>query len=396
MRIVRRILTEYLKSVIESDKYIIVNGLRYTGKNLCVLDSIYKPSVVDLYNIKEMVEAGSKGAEFLSKYKGKIVIQHIEQAAGLLEYISCHKEKVVMLSNRDITGTEEYRKYIKDKAVNLTLYGFSIYELANVNMQKPFIPKERPECIISKKSISYTYKQIWKGFFPEICMEEDESLWHGTISRIIEDILHKEVLENISINNKIVFFNFLQQLMYYIGSELNITEIAEKIKAAPNTVKSWVYLLEDINFIYLLKPYNIKSSRRYIKAPKLYVTDTSLAAWLLSMENAKDIEESSMRDKFFENFVVMEIIKSYRYNGREEKFYHYRDNLKVSIDLLIESDDIIYPVNIRAVTLADESMVESFTKVKTNKKTGYGALICLTDMYKRLNDYASAISIWEI
>ena len=180
------------------------------------------------------------------------------------------------------------------------------------------------------------------------------------------------------------------------GKELNITEIAEKVNAVPNTIKSWVYILEQAGIVYLLKPYYTENTKRYIKAPKIYMTDTGLAAWLLSINSAEELEKSNLSSSFFETFVIMEILKSYRHNGRKALFYHYRDNSKVSIDLLIEDEEYFYPVNIKNISEPENKYISSFKKAVLHKQLGYGAVICLTDMYKELNSEAVALSIWEI
>ena len=76
--------------------------------------------------------------------------------------------------------------------------------------------------------------------------------------------------------------------------------------------------------------------------------------------------------------------------------YHYRDNLKVKIDLLIEDDEYIYPVNISGSKDASYEMVSSFEKAALHKTLGYGNLISLTEKSIKLSDKISAFSIWEI
>ncbi len=126
------------------------------------------------------------------------------------------------------------------------------------------------------------------------------------------------------------------------------------------------------------------------------MTDTGLAAWLLSINSAEELEKSNLSSSFFETFVIMEILKSYRHNGRKALFYHYRDNSKVSIDLLIEDEEYFYPVNIKNISEPENKYISSFKKAVLHKQLGYGAVICLTDMYKELNSEAVALSIWEI
>lgn len=92
----------------------------------------------------------------------------------------------------------------------------------------------------------------------------------------------------------------------------------------------------------------------------------------------------------------MELLKSYRHNGKKADFYYYRDNSKVSIDLLIEDAEYFYPVNIKNTTEPKKEYVSSFNKAVLHKKLGYGSLICLADMYKELNSEVTALSIWEI
>ena len=181
-----------------------------------------------------------------------------------------------------------------------------------------------------------------------------------------------------------------------MGRELNISELAEKLNMAPNTIKSWISILENINFIYLLQPYSMDNNRRYIKTPKLYVEDTGIAAWLLSLDTPEKLEQSDMNGKFFENFVVMEIVKSYHHNGKECRLYHYRDNLKVKIDLLVEDDNYLYPVIISSTQNPVKEMAEPFQKALMHKQKGYGNIICLVDKTKKLDNDVSAVSIWEI
>ena len=114
------------------------------------------------------------------------------------------------------------------------------------------------------------------------------------------------------------------------------------------------------------------------------MTDTGLAAWLLSINSAEELEKSNLSSSFFETFVIMEILKS------------YRDNSKVSIDLLIEDEEYFYPVNIKNISEPENKYISSFKKAVLHKQLGYGAVICLTDMYKELNSEAVALSIWEI
>lgn len=398
MRFVRRSIVEYIRKLGNIDKPVIITGMRGAGKLSAACSYYDNIPCVPLSNIKEMLLANNSTSQFFSRHKPPLIINDIQYSLNLLQHITeIENKKIIFIANQQLDFTNEYKEYMQNKCIYLELMGLSIYEMANMgHIQKPFVPSKRPPCIISKKSIHHTYKLIWRGFFPDYEETDDFDIWDNFYSSKIENILQKDINDKISVTNKAVFLNFLTIMAFYIGKELNITEIAEKVNAVPNTIKSWVYILEQAGIVYLLKPYYTENTKRYIKAPKIYMTDTGLAAWLLSINSAEELEKSNLSSSFFETFVIMEILKSYRHNGRKALFYHYRDNSKVSIDLLIEDEEYFYPVNIKNISEPENKYISSFKKAVLHKQLGYGAVICLTDMYKELNSEAVALSIWEI
>ncbi len=398
MRFVRRSIVEYIRKLGNIDKPVIITGMRGAGKLSAACSYYDNIPCVPLSNIKEMLLANNSTRQFFSRHKPPLIINDIQYSLNLLQHITeIENKKIIFIANQQLEFTNEYKEYMQDKCIYLELMGLSIYEMANMgHIQKPFVPSKRPPCIISKKSIHHTYKLIWRGFFPDYEETDDFDIWDNFYSSKIENILQKDINDKISVTNKAVFLNFLTIMALYTGKELNITEIAGKVNAVPNTIKSWVHILEQAGIVYLLKPYYTENTKRYIKAPKIYMTDTGLAAWLLSINSAEELEKSNLSSSFFETFVIMEILKSYRHNGRKALFYHYRDNSKVSIDLLIEDEECFYPVNIKNISEPENKYISSFKKAVLHKQLGYGAVICLTDMYKELNSEAVALSIWEI
>ena len=393
LRFIKRTLSNIIQKT-KSDKVkIAITGIGECGKDSCISSVYDKMPHILMGNMKNIILAGNSSEEFFKKYGTNLIIDNIEEVLDLLKDIK-EEYNIILIADNNID--EEYKKHISS-FITYKLHGLSIYELANMgHMQKPYIPQDRQPCIISRKSISYTYQLIWRGFLPEAALIEDNKLLDEIISSKVEKILKNSIMGCINISNKLIFLNFLKELTLYIGCELNISELAEKLNMAPNTIKNWIKLLESINFIYLIPAYYTENKRRYIRTPKLYMEDTGIAAWLLNFDEPKKLEEYEKRDKFFENFVVSEIIKSYHHNGQECRLYHYRDNLKVKIDLLIEDDEYIYPVNISGSKDASYEMVSSFEKAALHKKLGYGNLISLSEKSIKLSDRISAFSIWEI
>ena len=94
-----------------------------------------------------------------------------------------------------------------------------------------------------------------------------------------------------------------------------------------------------------------------------------------------------MAGNFFENFVIVEIIKSF-YNSGELRppVYFYRDKEKREIDLIIDQNGKLYPIEIKKTAKPSKKMIENFKILENVKEVGEGAIICMYDKILDLDD----------
>jgi len=130
--------------------------------------------------------------------------------------------------------------------------------------------------------------------------------------------------------------------------------------------------------VYLLQPYSTNIEKRVVKTPKLYFMDTGLAAYLTRWTNPDVMRTGAMAGAFFETYVVSEIIKSFANNGEEAPIYFYRDKDKYEIDLLIEQNNTLYPIEIKktASPTSDDAKNFFITNRIKNVQIGQCCVIC--------------------
>ena len=154
--------------------------------------------------------------------------------------------------------------------------------------------------------------------------------------------------------------------------------------------------MESCGLVYLLEPYYNNFNKRLIKTPKLYFLDTGLACWLLGWNTPEQLINGAMWGHIFETFVFGEILKSYYNDGIvKPPLYYYRDKDKNEIDLLINSGDFLYPIEIKTTSDPVKSMVRAFHLIDNipEKKQGTGALICLVKNRLPVTDNIWALPI---
>ncbi len=166
------------------------------------------------------------------------------------------------------------------------------------------------------------------------------------------------------------------------GQLLNLSSLARDVGISQPTAERWLSILAASNIVYLLQPYSTNITKRAVKTPKLYFLDTGLAAYLTKWNTPDVLKNGAMAGAFFENFVISEIIKSYYNRGiLELPLYFYRDKDMNEIDLLIEENGTLYPIEMKKHADPHKKDIEAFDLLDKipGIKRGPGGVVCLYD-----------------
>ncbi len=164
----------------------------------------------------------------------------------------------------------------------------------------------------------------------------------------IQTYLERDVRSLKNITDLSTFTRFLRLCAGRIGSALNLSSLASDVGVSVNTAKSWLSVLEASYVVYLLPPYYDNFSKRLIKSPKLYFYDTGLVCSLLGLRRADLVETFYMRGNLFENLVVSEVLKHYYHRGQQAPCYYWQDKTGREVDLLIDTDTGLLPLEIKS------------------------------------------------
>ena len=152
----------------------------------------------------------------------------------------------------------------------------------------------------------------------------------------------------------------------------------------------------------MLQPYSASALSRAIKSPKIYFRDTGLACYLTRWLTADALKCSAVAGNMFETFVVSEVLKTYINEGMDYRFhiFYYRGKDKSAsgeneIDLVIEEDGILYPIEIKMSGNPKANMGATnqvLDKIK-EKSRGMGVILCLVDKKTYLRENLVALPL---
>lgn len=390
MEYIKRLAENVIKKQEKMFKTILVTGARQVGKTTMLKNIKSDISYITLDDIILNQSATEDPELFLKSNKPPIIIDEIQYAPSLLRYIKIAVDGSDKKAQFYLTGSQQFN-LMKDVSESLAgrigilnLLGLSLREIKRIDFNEQFIPTEQYLENRKKYNSSISYDEIWdiihKGSMPALYQKESDfdMFYSGYVSTYIE----RDVRNLTQVGDTLSFLKFMTALASRIGQLLNLNSVANEVGISLPTAQRWLSILVSSNIVYLLEPYYNNIMKRAVKTPKIYFLDTGLVSYLTKWKNKDVLESGSMAGNFFKNFVIVEIIKSY-YNTGELRppIYFYRDKDKREIDLIIEQNGKLYPIEIKKSANPSKDMIENFKVLDKVKEVGEGAIIC---MYNRI------------
>jgi hypothetical protein len=213
------------------------------------------------------------------------------------------------------------------------------------------------------------YKKKWSAF-EIIVMGAYPRLHHEglTMSRFyngyVQTYVERDVISLLNIKDLNLFQRFLTLLAGRVGQVVNYTSLGNDAGLSGTTVKNWISVLTASFIIFELPPFFENIGKRVTKSPKIYFTDTGLAAFLLGIETADQAARDPLRGGLYENFIILEILKSHYNKGRRPELYFYRDTHGNEVDLIIKRQRQLIPVEIKSAATFSKDFLKGIEKFR--------------------------------
>lgn len=397
---INRTMENLLNELIDRYPVITITGPRQVGKST-LLEYIIKNNKKEItyVTLDDMFLRASANEDpllFLKNYNTPLIIDEFQYAPNLLSYIKINvdearkkalfddgpEETLYYLTGSQIfESTKDLSDSLAGRVAILDLYGLSTRELYKLeeNVFIPDINEIKKRTRIPYMNTEELFSRIINGSFPELNKNDDinrEMFFRSYIRTYIE----RDIRKLINVKDETKFLKYISCMAARTAQEYNASDIAKDIEVDPKTVDNWTSILANTHLIYLLHPYSNNNLKKIIKRPKIYFTDTGLAAFLAGYLDAKTLEKSTFSGNIFETYIINEIIKSFASNGKdfEHRLFYYRDKEKREIDLLIEYNNIIYPIEIKKSANPSKEAIKNFLVTNEfNKEIGNGIVLCM-------------------
>ena len=407
MAYIERAITPVMKKRVSSGKCLLLTGARQVGKSTLVKHVFPAYHRANFDDRLTRLQAREEPKLFFLNNPRPLFIDEVQKESGILEEIKMIVDESDQRGDFILSGSQklELMKGVSESLAGrvsiMELAGLSLREINGIMFNRHFIPSSQYLQEREKEIRPYTdiWKTIHKGSYPELYDIDRD--WQDFYSSYVATYLERDINELIAADS-LTFTKFMISIAARTGDMLNYANIASEVGVSEPTIKNWISVLERTGIVYILQPYSSNALARAIKTPKIYFRDTGLACYLTRWLSPETLMNSAVAGNMFETFVVSEILKSYSNEGRDYRFsiFYYRGKDKRAsgeneIDLVIEEDGILYPVEIK-MTGNPKAVMGTANQVLDkipDKKRGTGVILCLIDKKTYLRENLVALPI---
>lgn len=419
MKYIRRNIEDIVKVSDKTFKCVLVTGARQTGKSTMLKTLFPEKKYVPLDDPFIEDQAKENPNVFMMLNPPPAFFDEVQRAPNLFRYIklkcdeSDERGQFCLSGSQPLELMENASESLSGRVSVIELSGLSLREIQGAEFNEPFVPTM--EYIEKRSKSAKAPKNLWdiihRGSFPEL--QNLELDWSAFFSSYVKTYLERDVRKLSAVQDLDDFRRFMVAVAARTGQMLNYANIADEIGKDATTVRKWISILEASGIVYLLEPFTPSVLKKAIKTPKVYFRDTGLAAYLTRWLTPEALAYGAMSGAMFETFVISEILKSYSNRGIDYRYcvsyYRGRDKKKIrkdgkeyetesEIDLIIEENGILYPIEIKQSPAVTADAAGAFTVLdKVNEKQrGTGAVICSCPQPNMLRENLLQLPVWYI
>lgn len=405
-----RTAEELVMNTHRSFPVVLVTGARQVGKTTLLKHCAEKTGNAFFYVSLDTIEnrrlAHEDPALFLQRYAPPLIIDEIQYAPELLPYIKQVVDERGENGLYWLTGSQQFNlmQHVSESLAGrvgiVRLAGLSLNEFRSMPNRPIFSPAAdaftNAEATLPPMTSKEVFTHIWRGSFPRP-VSAPEIAWEQYYESYVTTYIERDIRSMTGIQDLLTFSRFIRVCAARTGQLLNYADLSKETGVSLPTAKAWLALLVASGLVYLLEPWFSSIEKRVVKTPKLYFMDTGLAAWLTGWQTAQTLELGAMSGSFLETFVLSELVKGYWYHGRRPRLYFYRDYDQKEIDILIEENNRLYPIEVKTRTNPGKGDIRHFSILeRTKRETGCAVVLCLSSIHMPITANAWAVPVWYL
>jgi uncharacterized protein len=306
-----REITPLLREALGSLPVVVVTGLRQAGKTtlLATNPAFAERRYLTLDDLATL-EAAERDPEALIAGDEPVTVDEVQRSPGLLlavkRAVDRRREpgRFLLSGSANLALLGGVSESLAGRALYLTLHPFTRRERLGRTAEPPFLVRFLAEPKLSAHAVAepLTPDEILAGGLPPVALGDvaNRGLWFLGYE---QTYLERDLRALSQVADLVAFRNLMRLAALRTGQILNQSELARDARLPVSTVSRYLGLLEAAFVVVRLAPHLRSRATRLLKSPKIFVSDSGLAAHLVGATDLAPEADEPMRGALLETYV---------------------------------------------------------------------------------------------
>jgi len=336
-----RKIQERIEKWLFQNKVIILYGARQVGKTTLAKHILancekQKNLKTSYFNCEDPIVADSligKSAQQIHNFletPDVVVLDEAQSVQNIGRILKIYHDQypqvqIIATGSSSFDLANQINEPLTGRSVEFKIYPLSISEITQKQNQ------------LSLKS--NLPKFLLYGLYPDI-VDKNNEISRELVINLSKKYLFKDILNVEGIKNSNLVYKILKALAYQLGNEVNYTKLANLVESNKNTVERYIDILEKSFIIFRLPAFSSNERNEISKTKKIYFYDVGMRNALI--EDFGDLNLRSDIGGIWENFCILEMLKTYENEGKNGQFYFWRTYTQQEIDLIVKENSLLH------------------------------------------------------
>lgn len=226
-----------------------------------------------------------------------------------------------------------------------------------------------------------------RGGYPEPWLKPGSRFRAAWMSQYVKTYVERDIGRLFPGLHQDRFRLFLQHLAGLSGTIINHSDVARGLGVSPPTARDYFEIAHGTFLWRRLPPYVKQTTKRLVKHSKGHLRDSGLLHRLLHLADLDALLGHPQAGRSWEAMVTEEILRQLEWRGLDCGAFFYRTSAGAEIDLVLEGDVGLVPIEIKYTQTIDRRRLAALREFVADRGCRYG-LVITNDSQPRLLDEA--------
>ncbi len=329
---------------------VLLQGPRQAGKSTlakALIQDVPGGRYLTLDDAAVLAAATADPTGFVRGLDGPVVLDEIQRAPGLLVAIKAEVDsdrrpgRFLLTGSADVLMLPTVSESLAGRMELQVLWPLSQGELEGVRegFVDALFAEAPPRPVRGELTRADLAARMLAGGFPDAVARTAPARRRAWFEAYVTTILQRDVRDIANVERLTQLPRLFALATARMAALANHAELARAMALPQTSLKRYLALLEMVFLVRELPAWSGNLSKRLVKAPKLVVSDTGLAAHMIGANAGRLDSAPDLWGPLLENFVAMELAKQIPISQTRPGLFHYRSQAGSEVDLLLEGAD---------------------------------------------------------